>query len=103
MFFYSFFKEGWSKGRVLSFEPQKFICKLLRKNVKDNHLKNIKIFNQAVGRKNTFTELNKFDYSRLGNFGGIGLKEDYDNSKCAHIIEGKKEKVQVINLEKFLK
>ena len=97
-----FSKKVGPKGRVLSFEPQKFICKLLRKNAKDNHLKNIKIFNQAVGRKNTFTELNKFDYSRLGNFGGIGLKEDYDNSKCAHIIEGKKEKVQVINLDKFL-
>ena len=91
-----------SKGRVLSFEPQKFICKLLRKNARDNNLKNIKIFNQAIGRKKAFIELDKFDYSKLGNFGGITLTKNYDNSKCADIVEGKKYKVKVTNLDIFV-
>ena len=62
----------------------------------------MQIFNNAIGSTNRFLELNDFDYSQPGNFGGIGLNEDYDNSYCAKIKGTKKNKIKTITLNNFL-
>ena len=97
-----FAKKVGSNGKVYAFEPQKFIFNLLKKNIKCNELKNVQIFNNAIGSKNRIIELNDFDYSQPGNFGGIGLKEDYDNSYCAKIKGTKKNKIKTLTLNSFL-
>ena len=79
-----------------------FIFNLLKENVECNELKNVQIFNNAIGSNNTILELNDFDYSQSGNFGGIGLKEDYDNSYCAKIKGTKKNKIKTLTLNSFL-
>ena len=97
-----FAKKVGSNGKVYAFEPQKFIFNLLKENVECNELKNVQIFNNAIGDANTILELNDFDYSQLGNFGGIGLKEDYDNSLSAKIKGTKKNKIKTLTLNNFL-
>lgn len=97
-----FSKKVGIHGQVFSFEPQRFINKILGNNKSLNNLKNIKIFNSGVGNKEFFLELNEIDYSEHGNFGGIGLKEYYDNSLAAKVINNKKYKVKIIKLDKFL-
>ena len=95
-------KKVGSNGKVYAFEPQKFIFNLLKKNIECNELKNVQVFNNAIGNTNKILELNDFDYSQQGNFGGIGLKEDYDNSCCARIKGTKKNKIQTFTLNNFL-
>ena len=95
-------KKVGSNGKVYAFEPQKFIFNLLKKNIECNELKNVQIFNNAIGSTNSILELNDFDYSQPGNFGGIGLKEDYDNSYCAKIKGIKKNKIKTLTLDNFL-
>ena len=95
-------KKVGSNGKVYAFEPQKFIFNLLKKNIECNELKNVQIFNNAIGNTNAILELNDFDYSQPGNFGGIGLKEDYDNSYCAKIKGIKKNKIKALTLDNFL-
>ena len=97
-----FAKKVGLNGKVYAFEPQKFIFNLLKRNIKCNELNNVKIFNNAVGSTNTILELNDFDYSQPGNFGGIGLKKNYDNSYCAKIKGTKKNKIKTLTLNNFL-
>tara|TARA_B100000989_G_scaffold87162_1_gene62774 strand:+ start:320 stop:649 length:330 start_codon:yes stop_codon:yes gene_type:complete len=42
-------KKVGSKGKVISFEPQPFIKKLLLENIKSNNIDNVKIMNQGLG------------------------------------------------------
>ena len=88
-----FAKKVGSNGKVYAFEPQKFIFNLLKENAVCNELNNLQIFNNAIGDANTILELNDFDYSQSGNFGGITLTENYDNSVCAKIKGTKKNKI----------
>ena len=94
-------KKVGKKGKVLAFEPQKFIYNLLSDNIKCNKIKNVQIFNNALGEINDYIELNDFDYSLPGNFGGIGLKKNYDNSRCAKMKKNKY-KVKTLSLNEFL-
>ena len=97
-----FAKKVGLNGKVYAFEPQKFIFNVLKKNITCNELNNVQIFNNAVGSTNTSLELNDFDYSQPGNFGGIGLKKNYDNSYCAKIKGTKKNKIKTLTLNNFL-
>ena len=97
-----FAKKVGLNGKVYAFEPQKFIFNVLKKNIKCNELNNVQIFNNAIGDANTILKLNDFDYSQPGNFGGIGLKEYYDNSLCAKIKGTKKNKIKTLTLNNFL-
>tara|TARA_B100000242_G_C42959520_1_gene445001 strand:+ start:112 stop:966 length:855 start_codon:yes stop_codon:yes gene_type:complete len=97
-----FAKKVGSNGKVYAFEPQKFIFNLLKKNAVCNELNNLQIFNNAIGDANTILELNDFDYSQSGNFGGITLTENYDNSVCAKIKGTKKNKIKTLTLNNFL-
>ena len=97
-----FAKKVGSNGKVYAFEPQKFIFNLLKKNAVCNELNNLQIFNNAIGDANTILELNDFDYSQSGNFGGITLTENYDNSVCAKIKGTTKNKIKTLTLNNFL-
>jgi len=97
-----FAKKVGSNGKVYAFEPQKFIFNLLKENAVCNELNNLQIFNNAIGDANTILELNDFDYSQSGNFGGITLTENYDNSVCAKIKGTKKNKIKTLTLNNFL-
>ena len=48
-----FAKKVGSNGKVYAFEPQKFIFNLLKENVECIELKNVQIFNNAIGDANT--------------------------------------------------
>ena len=69
--------------KVYSFEPQKFIFdNLLSKTIEDNELKNVKLFNIALGNKNITGSMNKlcdkgrpmnYDTNYETNFGGTNI------------------------------
>ena len=94
-------KKVGPKGKIFSFEPQKFIFKLLRKNISDNKIGNIITYNYAVGKTNRFLYLEDFDYSKVGNFGGIGLS-GRNNNNYAKVKSKKKYKVMIKPLNEFI-
>ena len=73
MFFCTICKKVGPNGKVYAFEPQPFINKLLKKNIQENNLDNIRIVNEGLGAKNEILKLEDFDYTTVGNFGGISL------------------------------
>lgn len=88
------------KGKVISFEPQPFIKKLLLENIKSNNIDNVKIMNQGLGLKEQIFALADIDYSSTGNFGGVGLITD--NSSFTKIKSRRKHQIKVVKLDKFL-
>ena len=98
-----FSKKVGKEGKIFSFEPQKFLFSLLKKNIEDNRIYNIEPFSFAVGKKPSYLILDEFDYSKNGNFGGVTLSEKYDNANCAEIIKKGKHKVKVVTLDNFLR
>lgn len=76
-----------SNAKIYVFEPQTEIFKLLKKNMEDNHFKNVEIFNNAVGHKIVDTTMSNMLYdgyncnieyntNKILNYGGIGLGEN---------------------------
>jgi FkbM family methyltransferase len=70
--------------KVHTFEPQKKIFQILKKNVDDNNLSNCIVYNCAVGHINTKTTMSdmlydgydckiEYDTNKVLNYGGIGL------------------------------
>ena len=94
-----FAKKVGDFGEVYSFEPQKLIYEILHENVNKNKLKNVKVFNIGVGKKEEELELNDIDYSKVGNFGGVSFK--YESSSFTKNIKNKKYKVKVKNLDQL--
>ena len=94
-----FAKKVGDFGEVYSFEPQKLIYEILNENVNKNKLKNVKVFNIGVGKKEEELELNDIDYSKVGNFGGVSFK--YESSSFTKNIKNKKYKVKVKNLDQL--
>ena len=98
-----FAKKVGEKGEVYCFEPQDFIYDLLCKSIEENNLKNVRTFHNGLGENRQKIEIDRIDYSSLGNFGGVGLKDDYDNAATARILKGeKKQMVEIIRLDDFL-
>lgn len=88
-------------GQVLAFEPQIEIFKLLTRNIKNNELQNVSLHNFGLGLENKTVFIEKIDYSKVGNFGGVSLV--YDNKSFIQILKNKeKEKIKVSNLDSFL-
>ena len=94
-----FAKKVGDFGEIYSFEPQKLIYEILHENVNKNKLKNVKVFNIGVGKKEEELELNDIDYSKVGNFGGVSFK--YESSSFTKNIKNKKYKVKVKNLDQL--
>ena len=95
-------KKIGDKGLVCSFEPQKMMYNLQCGNLALNNIKNVEIYNAAMGKSSGVIFLDDIDYSEVGNFGGFGIKKDYDFSKFIKITNRKKMKVKVKNLDQFL-
>ena len=95
-----FAKKVGERGEVYAFEPQKLIYEILQDNLNKNKLKNVKVFNVGVGKKEEVLELNDIDYSKVGNFGGVGFK--VDSSSFTKNIKNKKYKVKIKNLNEFM-
>ena len=94
-------KKVQKEGSVIAFEPQVEICKLLTRNIKKNELKNVKIHNFGLGLEKKTVFIDKIDYSKVGNFGGVSLAGD--NKSFTQILKnGEKEKIKVVNLNFFL-
>lgn len=54
-------------GQVLAFEPEPYNFKLLRKNVRQNHFKNVRAFNCALGSKTGRARLFLSPYENYGD------------------------------------
>ena len=80
-------------GKVYSFEPQPYIAELLNQNIKSNKLRNVKISRKALGSKKQTLKLDDIDYSRVGNFGGVGLV--LNNSGFTKLKSKKKHNISV--------
>ena len=94
-------KQIGEEGKILCFEPQTLIFEILQRNLRNNNLNNFELFNIGLGKAGCFIDLDVIDYSKEGNFGGIGLSADYDNSMAANIINLKR-KIEVRKLDSFL-
>lgn len=94
-------KKVQKTGLVLAFEPQIEIFKLLTSNIKKNELQNVSLHNFGLGLENKTVFIEKIDYSKVGNFGGVSLVND--NKSFIQILKNKeKEKIKVSNLNSFL-
>ena len=96
-----FAKKVGSNGKVYAFEPQPFINKLLKKNIQENNLDNVKIIDDGLGAKNQTLKLDDFDYTTIGNFGGISLS-GRNNLNYAQKKTDKKHRVRVRTLNDFI-
>jgi len=61
-------------GKVLSYEPQPEIYRILCGNISINNLINVEPHNLAVGDNNNPLFLPKIDYTKPNNFGGMSLQ-----------------------------
>ena len=61
-------------GTVVAFEPQPEVFELLKLNCTEHH--NVVVNNLGLGSRNTKMYVPKIDYSTTGNFGGVSLCED---------------------------
>tara|TARA_Y100000813_G_C24102612_1_gene323764 strand:+ start:115 stop:960 length:846 start_codon:yes stop_codon:yes gene_type:complete len=96
-----FAKKVGSNGKVYAFEPQPFINKLLKKNIQENNLDNVKIIDDGLGAKNQTLKLDDFDYTTIGNFGGISLS-GRNNLNYAQKKTDKKHIVRLRTLNEFI-
>ena len=94
-------KKVGSTGKIFACEPQPFINKLLRKNIQANNLNNIKVINEGLGAKREILNLDDFDYSTVGNFGGISFS-GRNNQKYMKKKTNKKHSIKFTNLDEFL-
>ena len=99
MFFCAICK-SWFKWKVYAFEPQPFINKLLKKNIQENNLDNVKIIDDGLGAKNQTLKLDDFDYTTIGNFGGISLSRK--NNLNMPKKTDKKHRVRLRTLNEFI-
>ena len=93
-------QKSWTKWKSICFEPQPFINKLLKKNIQENNLDNIRIVNEGLGAKNEILKLEDFDYTTVGNFGGISLT-GRNNLNYAQKKTKNKHRVKVRTLNEF--
>jgi len=61
------------RGRVIAFEPQRLLFQILCANVALNGLTNVFAHQSAVGREPGQIVVPAIDYTKAGNFGGLGL------------------------------
>lgn len=69
-----FSKMVGNNGRVIAYEPQSEIFKILCGNIAINNLTNVDTINAGVGDSNDLLYLPKIDYTKSNNFGGFSLQ-----------------------------
>ena len=96
-------KQITESGKLFCFEPQKFIFNLLNQNIEINKLGNVNTFNCALGEKICKVKIDNIDYSLNGNFGGVGIDDDYDNSMSVKLrTVSSEEKIEMKKLDQFI-
>lgn len=79
-------------GRIYAFEPQSQNHKLLKENIKDNKIENVKISKVAISAKEGEAYMNTFDMDKTSNYGDARIfRDEFKNS----------ERVPVNTLDKF--
>ena len=68
-------------GKVFAFEPQTPIFDAMNKTLSINYCDNVKSHNIALGSKNGYIEIPKFDYKTKLNYGGLELNKNKHNIK----------------------
>ena len=68
------------RGKVLAYEPQRAIFRLLRANLALNKLSNVRALQAAVGRRAGWLPVPVVNYAAKGNFGGVSLR----NARSGH-------------------
>ena len=63
--------------KCIAFEPQRFVRKLLKKNIRDNNIKNIKVIKGAAGHYNGRAELDK----NIVDHNGVVQELEYSGTK----------------------
>ncbi len=86
-------------GKVYAFEPDKTNFEILKKNIKENNLKNIVAVNAAAGSKNG----KSFLYKSRENFGDHKLKTPPISTKSKSPPLEEREVIQVIKLDDYFK
>ncbi|MEM8841157.1 MAG: FkbM family methyltransferase [Pseudomonadota bacterium] len=64
------------RGRVIAFEPQAAVRRLLEANLALNDIGNTEVRGEAVGDRPGIARIPVPDYAATGNFGGIALAEE---------------------------
>tara|TARA_B100000963_G_C22627551_1_gene673172 strand:- start:37 stop:882 length:846 start_codon:yes stop_codon:yes gene_type:complete len=96
-----FARRAGLSGRVFSFEPQEYIFELLKNNIYVNNLENVEIFKNGLGRNHKKIKIENINYSELGNFGGISLKEKNDKEVKIDKKKGM-QNIKILKLDDFL-
>ncbi len=73
--------KNYPKLKVYSFEPSKNNLNILKKNIRDNNLKNIKYFNFAISSENTTKTFNIADASDSSSLNGHPLTPSIKKQK----------------------
>jgi FkbM family methyltransferase len=63
------------RGKVISFEPQRFVYQILCGNIAINGLTNVQSFHCALGRSAGAIDMPILDYSEDQNYGGMDVRE----------------------------
>ena len=97
---------------VYSFEPQKKMFELLKYNIEQNKLQNVKLFNNAVGHENKKTFIcnkvtdgpnahKQIEYGTDNNFnlGGVSLGEDGEEVEMITIDSLKLDKCEFVKID----
>ena len=71
----AFARKVGNPGTVYAFEPQPVFFEVLKKNISQNGLTNVRLYDVAVSEKRGLMELVAKDASEPGNFGGTGILE----------------------------
>jgi FkbM family methyltransferase len=66
------------RGAVIAIEPQRSMFQLLCANLALNGLDNVRAMEVAMGRKAATAFIPRVDYNKVGNYGGIALREEGD-------------------------
>lgn len=67
--------------KVYSFEPQKNIFNVLKKNVEINNVQNVSLFNNGLGDREETVHMQYYDENQMVNQGAIGINNSDTNGE----------------------
>ena len=91
-----------SDGKLYCFEPQNLIYNILKKNIKNNAIKNTYAYNYAISDYSNKIKLKNIDFSRYQTFNSGGVNfEDLEQSLNNFQLTNEVSEIEVITLDKF--
>jgi FkbM family methyltransferase len=86
------------QGSVIAFEPQHFLCSVNRANMGLHNLRNVDVREEGLAEQERYIAAPTWDYSRVGNFGAVTLKDAKSSSNKKQV---KLVTLDSLNLEKL--